>query len=277
MSSKLLNHRAALCNMVRRIAVDAGEAILDHSDQNGIVIAQIKADGSPVTEADQKAEAMIEAALKDILPDVPMVGEEGVEAGRTYDLENAEYFWLVDPLDGTRNYIAGGSDYTVNIGLIHKGTPVLGVIYAPERGELYAGYTDEAGNRAFRYFEDSDTEKDMRVRRMPKDGLVVMSSGTHASAPRMDDFLQEFKIAKIIRRASSLKICAVAGGKADIYPRFGKTCEWDTAAGDAILRAAGGAIRDFKGQELVYGRSGPLFENPEFIAATQEIFELSSF
>lgn len=271
MSVKLLAHRAALCNMVRRIAVDAGELILRYYDGIESMTHDTKGDGSPVTQADREAEKLIEEALRKILSDIPVIGEEG--AGGGHDLSAQDYFWLVDPLDGTQNFIQGGKDFTVNIGLIYKSNPVLGVVYAPERGELYAGYTEEDGNgRAFRYFEDSDNEKDIRVRKAPAEGLTVMTSTRYPTGGRMDVFLQDYKVARIQQRASSLKICAIANGKADMYPRLGKTCEWDTAAGDAILRAAGGIIKDLHGNDFIYGRGNAGFENPEFIAASREIF-----
>lgn len=234
---------------------------------------ETKEDGSPVTQADREAEKLIVFQLQKIFSDIPVIGEEGAAEGQEHDLTAHDYFWLVDPLDGTRNFVEGGKDFTVNIGLIYKKNPVLGVVYAPERGELYAGFTEESGQmRAFRHFEDSDTEKDIRVRKAPAEGLTVMTSSRHPTGGRMDVFLQDYKVAKIQQRASSLKICAIANGKADIYPRLGKTCEWDTAAGDAILRAAGGIIKDLNGRDFVYGRGRAGFENPEFIAASREIF-----
>ncbi|PCJ95851.1 MAG: 3'(2'),5'-bisphosphate nucleotidase [Zetaproteobacteria bacterium] len=270
---KILLHRAALCNMVRRIAVDAGELILEYFDGIRDVGVTTKADGSIVTQADQEAERLIEKKLLEILPDIPVVGEESFASGVRIDFSKHDFFWLVDPLDGTRAFAAGDPNFTVNIALIYKGDPVLGVIYAPESGELYAGYLEEDGSgKAVRYFEDSETEKDMQTRRMPKNGLVIMSS--HYSRPNdaLEAMLENLKINKIIRRFSSIKICVIANGKADLYPRFGPTCEWDTAAGHAILRAAGGDIRDMKGNTLKYGGDDPKLLNPEFIAASGEFF-----
>lgn len=267
-NNKLLIHRAALCNMVRRIALEAGELTLDYFDEAGFSDAQAKADGSPVTVADQKAEELIEAKLLEILPDVPIVGEEGIAGGRKVDLSAADYFWLVDPLDGTKEFVSGSGDYTVNIALIYKGVPVLGVVYAPAIGELYAGFTEENGSaRALRWLEDTGTEKDIRVRRSPAEGLTIVSSRSHGSGSRLEKFLDHYKVAKLVRRGSSLKICAVAAGKADLYPRLGPTCEWDTAAGDAVLRAAGGAVRTLEGRVFTYGGTDPKFLNPEFVAA----------
>ncbi len=276
MSSKLLSHHGALCNMVRRIAVDAGALILEYADGIKDMEATSKDDGSPVTLADKAAESLIEKCLLDMFPDIPVIGEESFSS-KSINFADHEYFWLVDPIDGTKAFIAGEPDYTVNIGLIHKSEPVLGVIYAPEKGELYSGYCSERDTKASRYFEDSDTEKDMRVRSMPKHGLTVMSSNYHGGCKDQDKMLEQFKINKIMRKSSSLKICMVANAKADLYPRFGATCEWDTAAGHAILRAAGGDIMDMSGNSLKYGGDHPDLLNPNFIAASGDILNSGIF
>lgn len=272
MSSKLLSHRPALTNAVKRIAVEAGELIMEYFDGIRDIGTVSKLDGSPVTLADQEAEKLIEAALTRLLSDIPVIGEESFSAGRRIDTTEQEYFWLVDPLDGTRAFIRGKSDFTVNIALIHKHLPVLGVIYAPELGELYAGSINEDGTaNATRYYEDSNTEKIMRTRSMPKHGITVVSGGDIGSTNAKHEFLDQFKVSKVIRLSSSLKICRIANGKADIYPRFGPTCEWDTAAGHAILRAAGGDITDMHGKPLLYGGTHPRLLNPNFIAASGDI------
>lgn len=272
MSSKLLSHRPALTNIVKRIAVEAGELIMEYFDGIRDIGTVSKGDGSPVTQADQEAEKLIEAALLNILPDIPVIGEESFSAGRRIDTHAQEYFWLVDPLDGTRAFIRGKSDFTVNIGLIYKNQPVLGVIYAPELGELYAGCLNEDGSaQATRYFEDSETEKAIRTRAMPKDGITVISGGDVDTTNARFKLLDQFKVKKVIRLSSSLKICRIANGKADIYPRFGPTCEWDTAAGHAILRAAGGDITDIHGKPLTYGGTHPELLNPNFVASSGDI------
>lgn len=272
--SKLLHHRGALCNMVRRIAVEAGDLILEYFEGVKSMEIKTKADGSIVTRADQEAERLIQEKLLSILPDIPVVGEESFSAGARIDFSAHEFFWLVDPLDGTRAFAAGSSDFTVNIALIHNGEPILGVIYAPDIGEIYAGYIDsDMTHKAVRYFEDSEVEKDMRTRGMPSNGLIVMSSGVNGGNSKQEAMLGSLKISKIISRASSIKICVIANGKADIYPRFGPTCEWDTAAGHAILRAAGGDIVDMTGKPLKYGGSDPNLLNPEFIAASGEFLK----
>ena len=165
MSNRLLEHPAALCNMVRRIAREAGEITLRHFDDAGYEGADTKGDGSPVTVADQEAEDFIKAALADITPDVPMVGEESVSGGDIPDLSKTEYYWMVDPLDGTKEFISGSGDYTVNIALLHHHKPVLGVVFAPVPGELYAGH---GLGTAVRWLEDSDSEKPVQVRQPPR-------------------------------------------------------------------------------------------------------------
>lgn len=267
---KLLQHPGALCNMVRRIALEAGKITLryfDHGEQGAF---ENKADGSPVSLADQEAEAYIQKALAELLPSVPFIGEEAVAGGHVPHLAADDFFWLVDPLDGTREFISGGNDFTVNIALIHKSVPVLGIVYAPAGGILYAGHGQ---GTAVRWSADTDKEKSIAVRRIPKEGLTVVASASHGDPARQNAFLENFKVEKIIKRGSSLKICAIAEGKADIYPRFGPTCQWDTAAGDAVLRAAGGRLTDLQGKPLHYGPGDPKFLNPEFVASSFDCFE----
>lgn len=266
--SKILNHLPALMNQIRRVAVEAGNLTLDYFDESGFMDADAKADGSPVTIADQKAEELIEKALKDITPDVLIVGEEAASEGYRPDLSAQEYFWLVDPLDGTKEFISGSGDYTVNIALIRNNKPVLGVVYAPVHGELYAAC---GVGTAIRWMEDTDKERPISVREMPNEGLTIVSSKSHGKGSKLDGFLENYKIKKQVQRGSSLKMCVIAAGKADMYPRFGLTCEWDTAAAHAILNAAGGVITDIQGNELTYGGADPKFLNPEFIARSAEI------
>lgn len=261
--SALFDHLPALINRVKRLAVDAGELTLDYFDEGGMMDNVMhKEDGSPLTKADQAAEDLITAGLKDIDESVPIIGEEAAAAGKLPELGDNAYFWLVDPLDGTKEFISGSGDYTVNIALIKNGQPLLGIVYAPFHGELYSGIV---GLGAWRWLDDTDHEKDIRTRKAPKEGLSIVASKSHGSGEKLDQFLEGFKINKLIKRGSSLKICAVAAGKADIYPRFGPTCQWDTAAADAVLRAAGGMITDEAGKPLTYGQGAPKYMNPEFI------------
>lgn len=263
-TEKLLQHPKALCNMLRRLAVEAGDHTLQYFDESGSHSEQ-KEDGSPVTLADKEAEAIILKGLTDMVPDIPVVGEESVAAGIIPDLTGHDWFFLVDPVDGTREFVRGSPDYTVNIALIHKGVPVIGVVYAPVTGELYAGH---GAGTAIRWLADSNKEKPIQVRDMPPKGLTVITSRSLKYQDRMDVFLNDFKVAKAQRRGSSLKICLIAAGKADLYPRFGLTSEWDTAAGDAVLRAAGGHIVTLGGDVLTYGHGDKKFLNPEFVASS---------
>lgn len=269
---KLLQHPQALCNMVRRVALAAGHLLLDYADRMDMN-ATTKDDGSPVTAADHAAEALIMAELASILPGVPVVAEEETAAGRVPDIAGVEYFWLVDALDGTRAFVRGEHDFTVNIALIRNAAPLLGVVYAPARGEMYSGCGPDT---ALRWLEDTDHEKSIRLRRPPASGLVVMASSHHGDKARMDEFLSQYKVAKMVRQSSSLKLCALAAGKADMYPRFGPTCEWDIAAGDAVLRAAGAAVHDLSGVPLCYGRMADKFVNPDFVACSVDLINLDA-
>jgi len=271
-TQKLLNNRGALCNMVRRIALQAGEITLDYFEDAGLGgDVDTKSDGSPVTKADQDAEAYIRAELEKLTPDILFVGEEMASMGERPDLTQEQHFWIVDPLDGTKEFVSGSGDYTVNIALIENSEPVLGVVYAPAKGELYLAHGPDTAKR---WLEDTDKEKPITVRPIPHKGLTVVASASHGDTDRLDRFLDNFKVDKKTKRGSSLKICMVAAGKADLYPRFGPTCEWDTAAADAILRAAGGFMTDSDGNPLVYGGRDPKFLNPEFIASSFPWFEL---
>ena len=262
---KLLKNLGALCNMVRRIALEAGGIIMEYHENLEVGHINTKSDNSPVTRADREAEEFIQAALLKLLPNVPVIGEEDVAGGAPPDISASEHFWLVDPLDGTTEFIRGGTDFTVNIALVRGKTAVMGVVYAPAKGELYAGCE---GGRALRWLEDTESEKEIAVRRPPAEGLTVVASRSHGSDAKLEEYLQGYKIAKVIKRGSSLKICEIAAGKADLYPRLGPTCEWDTAAGHAILTAAGGVLTDMAGIELTYGRGDPKFLNPDFVAAS---------
>lgn len=270
--SRLLNHLEALCNMVRRIARDAGDLLYEHFEAYIPGMEGYKEDGSPVTVADRAAEALITAALTEILPDVPVVGEEAVADGTAPDITGAEYFWLVDPLDGTRAFVESSPEFTVNIALIHKDTPVLGVIYAPVKGEMYSGC---GPGTALRAMDDTGAEKEIAMRSSPVTGLVVVASQTRGDAALLDSFLASYKVAKIMRMSSSLKFCMIAAGRADMYARLGPTSEWDTAAGDAILRAAGAGVYDREGRPLTYGHAARKFLNPDFVACDPALLLIS--
>jgi 3'(2'), 5'-bisphosphate nucleotidase len=270
-TEQLLRHPKALCNMVRRLAVQAGDHTIPFFESIGTdddAGFDVKADGSPFHRADVEAEAMIITGLEGFAPGIPVIGEESVNAGKIPDLSGVDWFWLVDPIDGTKEFLEGpngSGDYTVNIALVHKGVPVLGVVYAPVSGELYAGC---GPGTAIRWLADTDNEKPIAVRDAPAAGFTVVASRNHGNAPKLDAFLAELKVTKVLHRASSLKICVIAAGKADIYPRHGLTSEWDTAAGHAVLTSAGGSLVDLNGAPLTYGHADRKFLNPEFVASS---------
>ena len=222
----------------------------------------IKADASPVTVADHAAEAIILKALARLAPDIPVVAEEEAAAGRVPTV--GARFFLVDPLDGTRDFVARGSDFTVNIGLIEDEIPTLGVIYAPAYGRLWAGDT----RRGVVFVSDAPAGKPEGPRtaisvRIPPAERVAVASKSH-DVPATEAYLKALGITERRSNGSSLKFCLVAEGKADIYPRPSPTSEWDTAAGHAILLAAGGRVYGIDGAPLIYGKPG--FRNPGFVA-----------
>jgi 3'(2'), 5'-bisphosphate nucleotidase len=217
-----------------------------------------KGDASPVTEADERAEAVIVDALRALAPEVPIVAEESVARGAVPEV--GDWFWLVDPLDGTKEFISRNGEFTVNIALIHRGVPVLGVVQAPALAQLYVGVTWQGA-----WLEDTAGRRAIRCRQVPDEGLTVVASRSHGDAAALDAFLAGRKVAALANAGSSLKLCRVACGQADLYPRLGRTMEWDIAAGHAVLAAAGGQVTDLQGQPLRYGKPG--FDNPHFVAA----------
>lgn len=247
-----------LARKLESAARAAGDVEL-HYFRNGAAVID-KQDGSPVTIADQEAEKLIKKALADIAPGIPMVGEESVEANDIPDISSGT-FWLVDPLDGTREFITGSGDFTVNIALLRDFKPVMGVIYAPVADELYYG----ADGQAFMSLGGAPAQK-ISMRQPPAEGLTVVASKRHGDPERLQAYLMGVKVAQLVNRSSSLKFCALAAGQADLYPRLGPTSEWDTAAGDAILRAAGGKLALLDGGAFTYGKRDRKFLNPDFVA-----------
>jgi 3'(2'), 5'-bisphosphate nucleotidase len=218
-----------------------------------------KGDESPVTEADRAAEAIILEGLARFAPGIPVIAEEEVAAGRVPEIDGR--FFLVDPLDGTKEFVRGGDDYTVNIGLIVDGTPVLGLVYAPEQGRLFAGLV---GGEA--WVEGPDGSRaDLKVRE-PASPMVVVASKSHINAATHSYLDEVAPGAERTSVGSSLKFCIVAEAKADFYPRLSPTSEWDTAAGHAILLAAGGKVDGPDGNALRYGK--PRFLNSGFCATS---------
>ncbi|ENO83763.1 3'(2'),5'-bisphosphate nucleotidase CysQ [Thauera aminoaromatica] len=217
-----------------------------------------KDDASPVTEADERAEALIVPALEALLPGVPVVAEEAVAAGRLPAL--GRRFWLVDPLDGTKEFIGRNGEFTVNIALVEDGEPVLGTVFAPALERLFLG---AGGVGAF--VEQDGRRRPIRCRTVPPAGLTVVASRSHGDAAALDAFLDGRKVAALTNAGSSLKLCLVAAGEADRYPRLGRTMEWDIAAGHAVLTAAGGRVQTLAGAPLRYGKPG--LDNPHFVAS----------
>jgi len=220
-----------------------------------------KSDASPVTEADHAAEALIVAGLRAAAPEIPVVAEEETAAGHVVAVANE--FWLVDPLDGTREFAAGREEFTVNIGLVRDGRVVLGVVNVPATGELFGGIV---GHGAWR--RDATGQHAIHARMTPPEGLTVLASRSHGDQAALTAFLAGRKVAEIVNYGSSLKFCRMAEGKADLYPRHGRTMEWDTAAPQAVLEAAGGAVRTLEGLPLRYGKPG--WENPHFYCTGRE-------
>jgi 3'(2'), 5'-bisphosphate nucleotidase len=218
-----------------------------------------KEDKSPVTEADIRAEAAILEILEREAPEILPIAEERVARFGAPGAAPAR-FWLIDPLDGTREFIARNGEFTVNIALIEGDVPVLGVIHAPALGLLYAA----AGpGTARRRLKDGSFDP-IRARPVPPEGALILHSRSHADSKRIAEFAANFSGATRDIAGSAIKFCRLAAGEADIYPRFGTTMEWDTAAGQAVLEAAGGAVTTLDGAPLRYGK--PDFRNPDFIA-----------
>ena len=242
---------------VARIVRDAGVVVMRVYEQPFDV--RTKGDASPVTEADEQAEALIVPALRALAPGIPVVAEEMAARGQA-DAVGAT-FWLVDPLDGTREFIGRNGEFTVNIALVHEGKPVLGVVGAPARGRLFAGVV---GQGAWVEDDAAPGRRAIRVRAVPAEGLTVVASRSHGDAAALDAFLAGRRVAQLTNAGSSLKLCLLAAGEADLYPRLGRTMEWDIAAGHAVLAAAGGSVSTLDGAPLRYGKPG--FENPHFVA-----------
>ncbi|WP_322096075.1 3'(2'),5'-bisphosphate nucleotidase CysQ [Pelagibius litoralis] len=253
---------------LKLIAERAGKIILAYYVEGEEIAVREKDDTSPVTEADEAAETFILGALNTLTPDIPVVAEEAMAAGEAPVIEGNR-FWLVDPLDGTKEFISRNGEFTVNIALIEDGQPVAGVVHAPAMAMTWAGVCGETedGDKGSGQAVFAETDKpvmDIRVRKIPSEGAVVVASRRHGAGKELDDFLSRYTVAEKVSAGSSLKFCLVASGRADVYPRFGRTMEWDTAAGHAVLLAAGGQVYTLDDEPLDYGK--PDFENPHFYA-----------
>ena len=252
--------REAMLAALRLIAERAGKAILAYYVEGDEIAVRHKEDASPVTDADQAAEDLILKALALLTPDIPVVAEEAMAAGAAPDVSGGR-FWLVDPLDGTKEFISRNGEFTVNIALIENGVPVAGVVHAPALAMTWAG----AGPGTATFSETGHPPMAIHTREIPADGAVVVASRRHGSGPELDAFLARYTVKAEKSAGSSVKFCLVASGQADLYHRFGRTMEWDTAAGHAVLLAAGGGVvRADDETPLTYAKPG--FEHPHFIA-----------
>ena len=247
------------------IAIAAARVILEVRERGYGV--ETKRDASPVTEADRAAEALILKRLCEIAPAIPVIAEEAVDAGQIPDV--GREFFLVDPLDGTREYVRGGGDFTVNIALVRDATPALGVVLAPATGVVYVGV---AGAGAWRGRIEGSAVIDrtpIHTRPPAAEAIDVVASRSHRT-PETDAVIARYQVGRLVSAGSSIKFCVLAAGEADLYPRMGTTMQWDTAAGDAVLRAAGGKVVTQDGKPLPYGPTdaagAEAFQNPWFIA-----------
>lgn len=249
--------QGALLNEVIAITREAGALIMEIYRSDFEVRG--KQDASPVTEADEKAEHLILERLSTLQSQFPVVSEEAAAAG--YVPEMVQCFWLVDPLDGTKEFINRNGEFTVNIALIEDGKPVLGVVFAPALDRMYAGAKGLGA-----WLEVKGVRQSIECRSIPEDGLDVVTSRSHGDADALDKFLDGRLVRSLKSAGSSLKICLVAEGQADLYPRLGRTMEWDIAAGHAVLVAAGGQIHALNGDALSYGKQD--LSNPHFYACS---------
>jgi 3'(2'), 5'-bisphosphate nucleotidase len=247
------------------IARDAARAIMAIYASDFAV--RSKADLSPVTEADEQAEKVILKGLAEAFPGVPVVAEEQAAAGRLPAV--ADDFFLVDPLDGTKEFLSRNGEFTVNIARVLNGRPVMGVVYAPAVSRLFWGAAGEGAAMADVGPANGATLNawtPVHVAIPPAAGLRVVASRSHRDA-ETDAYLANLNVKEIVAAGSSLKFCKVACGEADLYPRFGRTMEWDTAAGQAVLEAAGGKVVTIDGKPLRYGKRDRGYDNPGFIAS----------
>jgi len=254
--------KKGLIKQLIEISKEAGKAILEV--YNTDFDYQIKEDLSPLTKADTISHNIICERLKALTPNIPILSEENSDV--PFNKRSLwKQYWLVDPLDGTKEFIKRNGEFTVNIALIRKNRPVLGIIFVPVTNEAFYGHKDGG---SFYITENSSAEK-IQVTNSNKRSIRVVSSRSHPSK-ELNSFLEKINNNRTISVGSSLKFCLIASGKADIYPRFGPTSEWDTAAGDAILSFAGGSIVDFSGEPIQYNKNKSSL-NPNFIASNDKI------
>lgn len=246
-----------LLEALRPIVCEAGEEIIRIYESKNYTVTK-KADTSPVTDADKRSEEIILRALRKLTPDIPIVSEESAEAGDIPSIAGGT-FWLVDPLDGTKEFINETGEFTVNVALVVGDRPVLGMIGIPLKKIIYGAAGTGTATVAI---GDAPARPIAAIKASPE-GFIIVASRSHAGK-ETEDYLTTLKVRERKACGSSIKFCTIAEGKADLYPRLGRTMEWDTAAGHAILLAAGGDITTLDGERLRYGK--PNFENPSFVA-----------
>jgi len=254
-----------LAQVMRQLALQAGNKIMEIYQSPDFDIRS-KSDDSPVTAADEAADRIISDGLRAAFPDIPLVTEE--QAGT--HAQDVSTFLIVDPLDGTKEFIKRRGDFTVNIAYVVDGIPIRGVVYAPAKDRMF--YTDANGQSVEEKAPFGDTREDcanLSVSKPDNDALLVVASKSHRDQAT-DDYINRYKVADMKGAGSSLKFCLIATGEADFYPRLGRTMEWDTAAGHAVLAGAGGKVVRFDDHTpLGYGKQG--FENPFFIALSPDV------
>ena len=259
-----MNH-SEIVTTLRRLALEAGAAIMEIYGRDDFEV-RAKSDASPVTEADLAADGLISAGLRAAFPEIKVVTEEQADSHALA----SPVFFIVDPLDGTKEFVQRRGDFTVNIALVENGTPTRGVVYAPARGRLF--YTDAEGRsqeEAGPFGDAPGALTPLRVSTPDPAALVVVASKSHRDKAT-DDYIARYAVGDFRSAGSSLKFCLVAAGEADLYPRLGRTMEWDTAAGQAVLLGAGGRVVRFDDHTpLCYGKAG--YENPFFIATAPGI------
>ena len=271
MSTPFSHDRDAMAEFFATCCLEAGALVMEVFSRPEIR-SRLKGDNSPVCEADERAERLLLERLTRALPDLPIIAEESAARGETPKQEG--HFLLVDPLDGTREFLARRPEFTINIGLIENGEPRAGAVYAPALSEIWF-----AGAKAFSAkalpgtpLPPLEGRRRLQTRKRPADGLTALVSRSHLD-PQTEAFLARLNIKERTDAGSSLKFCRVAEGSADIYPRFGPTMEWDTAAGDAVLRAAGGAVLTPEGAPLRYGKRAQNYSSGPFIAYGDPVCE----
>ncbi len=250
-----------LCTVIRQLALEAGDRIMEIYEADDFDV-KLKSDDSPVTAADEAADAIISAGLRAAFPDVTLVTEEQAASHS----ERAETFLIVDPLDGTKEFINRRGDFTVNIAYVENGVPTRGVVYAPAKERMFFTQADGSAVEEDGPFDKTavGTLRTIHVSEPDNAALMVVASKSHRDQAT-DDYIGKYAVKDMKSAGSSLKFCLIATGEADLYPRVGRTMEWDTAAGDAVLRGAGGRVVRFDDHKpLVYGKEG--YANPFFIA-----------